>query len=214
MSARAGHVAFSDAVRAVQAERGSRDAYARVEAHPGGGSETEVTDDLRAFLAQIDTAFLATASADGQPYVQHRGGPKGFIRALDEHTLAFADLRGNRQYISTGNLRENDRVCLFLIDYARRARVKVWGHAEIVAATHELAASLGPPPAKAKVEQVMVIHVDAWDSNCPQHIPVKLDATDVAVAIDKLQARIAELEAENAALLARVSKNRDTEPSI
>lgn len=202
MSGRAGHVAFSDAVRAVQAERGSREAYARVEAHPGGGSETEVTGDLRGFLAQIDTAFLATASADGQPYVQHRGGPKGFIRALDDHTLAFADLRGNRQYISTGNLRENDRVCLFLIDYARRARVKVWGRAEVVAATPELLAQLGPLAPRAKVEQVMIIHVDAWDMNCPQHIPVKLDIAEVAVTFEKLQARIAELEAENTQLRA------------
>jgi predicted pyridoxine 5'-phosphate oxidase superfamily flavin-nucleotide-binding protein len=202
MSRGAGHIAFSDAVRTVQAERGSRDAYARVEAHPGGGSETEVTDDLRAFLAQIDTAFLATASADGQPYVQHRGGPKGFIRALDAHTLAFADLRGNRQYISAGNLRENDRVCLFLIDYAHRARVKVWGRAEVMAATPALLTQLGPLPAKARVEQVMVIHVDAWDINCPQHIPVKLDAADVARAIARLEDRIAQLEAENERLRA------------
>jgi predicted pyridoxine 5'-phosphate oxidase superfamily flavin-nucleotide-binding protein len=200
------HVAFSDAVRQAQAERGSRDAYARVEASgPGGGSETCVTDDLRQFLAQINTAFLATASADGQPYVQHRGGAKGFFRALDAHTLGFVDLRGNRQYISTGNLTENDRVCLFLIDYARRARVKVWGRAEVVAATPELVAQLGPLAPRAKVEQVMVIHVDAWDANCPQHIPVKLDAAEVAATFDKLQARIAELEAENARLRAGAS---------
>jgi predicted pyridoxine 5'-phosphate oxidase superfamily flavin-nucleotide-binding protein len=206
MSATAGHIAFSPAVRAVQAERGSRDAYARVEAAPGGGSETEVTDDLRGFLAQIDTAFFATASADGQPYVQHRGGPKGFIRVLDPHTLAFADLRGNRQYISTGNLRENDRVCLFVIDYARRARVKIWGRAEVVAATPELVAQLGPLPPKARVEQVVVIHVAAWDINCPQHIPVKVDAADVTAALERLQSRIAELEAENAALRERLER--------
>ncbi len=206
-----GHIAFTDAVRTVQAERGSRDAYARIEASPGGPSETAVTDELRAFLTQIDTAFLATASAGGQPYVQHRGGPKGFIRALDDHTLAFADLRGNRQYISTGNLRENDRVCLFLIDYARRARVKVWGRAEVVPATPQLVATLCPVAPKAKVEQVMLVHVDAWDANCPQHIPIKLDAADVALAIERLEARIAELEAENAALVT-ASKNRGPTP--
>jgi predicted pyridoxine 5'-phosphate oxidase superfamily flavin-nucleotide-binding protein len=195
------HVAFSDAVRQAQAERGSRDAYARVEASgPGGGSETCVTDDLRQFLAQINTAFLATASADGQPYVQHRGGAKGFIRALDAHTLGFVDLRGNRQYISTGNLAENDRVCLFLIDYTHRRRVKVWGTATIVPATPELLARFDPLGAKARPEQIVLIHVDAWDVNCPQHIPVKLDAEEVAAAIGKLEARIAELEAENARL--------------
>jgi uncharacterized protein len=195
------HIAFTDAVRQVQSERGSREAYARVEAH--GGSETEVTEELQAFLAQINTAFLATASADGQPYVQHRGGAKGFIRALDAHTLGFVDLRGNRQYISTGNLRENDRVCLFLIDYAHRRRVKVWGTATIEPATPELLARFDSLGAKAKPEQVVRIHVTAWDANCPQHIPVKLDAEDVAGAIGKLEARIAELEAENARLLTR-----------
>ena len=126
----ASDVAFSPAVKRVQVERGSRAAYARQEAQ--GGFESEVTPDLAGFLAEVDTAFLATASADGQPYVQHRGGPKGFIRALDATTLGFLDLPGNRQYVTTGNLRENDRVCLFLIDYARRARVKVWGHARVV----------------------------------------------------------------------------------
>ncbi len=191
-------VAFSPAVKRVQAERGSRAAYAKVEAR--GGFRTEVTDDLREFLVGIDTAFLATASADGQPYVQHRGGARGFIRALDEHTLALPDLAGNRQYVTTGNLTENDRFCLFLIDYTQRARVKVWGTAKIVAATPELLAQLGPLPAKAKAEHVLVLTVRAWDINCPQHIPLKLDAEDVAAAVERLQARIAQLEAENAEL--------------
>ena len=198
MSQPSSDVAFTPAVKRIQAERGSRAAYAKVEAR--GGFRTEITDDLREFLAGIDTAFLATASADGQPYVQHRGGPKGFIRALDEHTLAFPDLAGNRQYVSTGNLSENDRFCLFLIDYAQRARVKVWGTAKVVAATPELVAQLGPVPAKARVEQVLVLTVGAWDINCPQHIPLKLDAEDVAAAVERLQARIAQLEAENAEL--------------
>lgn len=193
-------VAFSPTVKAVQDERGSRAAYARVER--GGGFETLVTDDLAGFLAEIDTAFLATASGDGQPYVQHRGGPRGFIRALDERTLGFLDFAGNRQYVSTGNLRDNQRVCLFLIDYARRRRIKVWGTARTVPATSELLAALALPGYRARVEQVVLITVTAWDVNCPQHIPQKLDAAEVAGVIDQLRARIAELEAENQRLQA------------
>ncbi|MEO7094010.1 MAG: pyridoxamine 5'-phosphate oxidase family protein, partial [Polyangiales bacterium] len=184
-------VAFSDAVKRVQTERGSRDAYARVERE--GGFETTVTDDLRAFLAEIDTAFLATASADGQPYVQHRGGPRGFLRAIDDHTLAFADFAGNRQYVSTGNLAENDRVCLFLIDYARRRRIKVWGTARIVPATEPLLGLLSTAGYRARPEQIVLVTVSAWDVNCPQHIPQKLDAADVARRVGALEARIAEL---------------------
>jgi uncharacterized protein len=193
-------VAFSPTVKAVQDERGSRAAYARVER--GGGFETLVTDDLADFLAEIDTGFLATVSADGQPYVQHRGGPRGFIRALDDHTLAFLDFAGNRQYVSTGNLRDDERVCLFLIDYARRRRIKVWGTARAVPATPELLAALALPGYRARVEQVVLITVTAWDVNCPQHIPQKLDAAEVAGVIDQLRARIAELEAENQRLQA------------
>lgn len=194
----ASDVAFSASVKQVQQERGSRATYARVER--GGGFATEVDDDLRAFLADIDTAFLATASADGTPYVQHRGGAKGFIRALDEGTLAFADFAGNRQYVSTGNLRDNDRVCLFLIDYERRRRVKVWGTARVVPATPELVARLADPTYRARIEQIMLVSVQAWDVNCPQHIPQKLDATKVASVIEPLQKRILELEEENARL--------------
>jgi predicted pyridoxine 5'-phosphate oxidase superfamily flavin-nucleotide-binding protein len=185
-------IAFSPAVKQVQVERGSRAAYARVESH--GGFASEVDDDLRAFLADIDTAFLATASNDGQPYIQHRGGPKGFNRALDDRTLGFIDFTGNRQYVSTGNLRENDRVCLFLIDYARRRRVKVWGTARVVPATPELVEQLRCD--SSKIEQVVLVTVSAWDVNCPQHIPQKLDAADVATALAKRDARIDELEAE------------------
>jgi predicted pyridoxine 5'-phosphate oxidase superfamily flavin-nucleotide-binding protein len=188
-------VAFSPAVKEVQRARGSRAAYGRME--KSGGFETTVTDDLRGFLQQIDTAFLATASADGQPYVQHRGGPRGFIRALDDSTLAFLDFAGNRQYVSTGNLSENDRVCLFLIDYAHRRRVKVWGTARVVPATDALIAALTEPGYRMRPEQVVLVSVSAWDVNCPQHIPQKLDAGEVQAALGKLQARIAELEAEN-----------------
>lgn len=174
----ASDVAFSPRVKEVQAERGSRAVYARVEAN--GGFESEVTDELRAFLQDIDTAFLATASADGQPYVQHRGGPKGFIRALDDHTLGFVDFTGNRQYISTGNLRENPRVCLLLMDYEQRRRVKVWGTAELVPLTTDLRAKLldhGYEGYRARPEQALLLTVRAWDVNCPQHIPRMVHAT-------------------------------------
>src|SRR5262249_55251273 len=151
----------------------------------------------RGFLEEVDTAFLATASAEGQPYVQHRGGPRGFIRALDGRTLGFVELSGNRQYVSEGNLSENDRVALILMDYAHRRRVKIWGRARMVAATPELLAQFPPPAAKARPYQVMIITVTAWDVNCPQHIPMKLDAEAVAAALERREARIAELEAEN-----------------
>lgn len=195
------HIAFSEAVQAVQQERGSRAAYAKVERN--GGFRSAVDAELAELLSGIDTAFLATANAEGQPYVQHRGGPKGFVRTLDDHTIGFADFTGNRQYISTGNLDENDRVCLFLIDYATRERVKVWGRARIVAATPELLAKLASPDYRARVDQVVLITVEQWDINCPQHIPQKLDASDVAHAVTILQSRIAELEAENRELRRR-----------
>jgi uncharacterized protein len=195
-------VAFSTAVKGVQAERGSRAAYARQEAR--GGFESEVTPELAGFLAEIDTAFLASASADGQPYVQHRGGPRGFIRPLDAHTLGFLDLAGNRQYVTTGNLRENDRVCLFLIDYARRARVKVWGHARVVPADDPAAAALArtAPAPGGRIEQAVLIAVTAWDANCSQHIPQKVDAAAAAQRVQALEQRIATLEQEARALQA------------
>lgn len=139
-----------------------------------------ITDELREFLARIDTSYLATASADGEPYVQHRGGPPGFIRALDDHTLAFADLAGNRQYLTVGNLAQNDRVCLFLMDYEHRRRVKVWGRARIVPPAAELVARLALPP-KARVERVVLITVRRWDINCPAHIPRKITVEDRSV---------------------------------
>jgi predicted pyridoxine 5'-phosphate oxidase superfamily flavin-nucleotide-binding protein len=193
-------VAFSPAVKQVQTERGSRGAYARVER--SGGFRTEIDDDLRAFLERIDTCFLATASADGQPYVQHRGGPRGFIRALDSSRLAFVDFSGNRQYVSTGNLRENPRVCLMLIDFEERQRVKIWGTAEMVPLDAKLLAELGDPTYRARAEQVCVITVTAWDVNCPQHISVKLPAEPVTQELRRLETRIRALEAENARLRA------------
>ena len=191
-------VAFTPAVKAVQARKGSRAAYAHVEQN--GGWRTEIDDDLSAFLAAQNSMFLATASADGQPYIQHRGGPKGFIKVLDKNTLAFADFSGNRQYITQGNLSENPKAHIFVMDYAYRRRIKIWGEARIVDDDPALLQTLMPQGYKARPEQVIVFKVAAWDTNCPQHIPQKFDATDVAAALATRDARIAELEAELAAL--------------
>jgi uncharacterized protein len=191
-------VAFTPAVKAVQTRKGSRSAYASVEQN--GGWRTEIDADLTAFLAEQSSMFLATASADGQPYIQHRGGPKGFIRILDKGTLAFADYGGNRQYITQGNLSENPRANIFLIDYAHRRRVKIWGEARVVDDDPALLKSLMPQGYRARPEQVIVFRIAAWDTNCPQHIPQKFDAADVAAALAHRDGRIAELEAELAAL--------------
>jgi predicted pyridoxine 5'-phosphate oxidase superfamily flavin-nucleotide-binding protein len=190
-------VAFTPAVKAVQCRKGSRDAYAHVEQR--GGWRTDIDEDLSAFLAAQDSMFLATASADGQPYVQHRGGPKGFIKVLDKNTLAFADYSGNRQYITQGNLSENSKANIFLMDYAHRRRVKIWGEARAVDDDPVLTKSLMPQGYKARPEQVILFRVSAWDTNCPQHIPQKFDAADVAAALAPRDARIAELETELAA---------------
>ena len=191
-------VAFTPAVKAIQARKGSRDAYAKVEAR--GGWHTEIDQDLAAFLAAQDSLFLATATAGGQPYIQHRGGPKGFIRVLDKQTLAFADYGGNRQYITQGNLTENPKAYIFLIDYAHRRRIKIWGEARVIDDDPALLQSLMPQGYRARPEQVILFRIAAWDSNCPQHIPQKFDAADVAQALAARDARIAELEAELAAL--------------
>jgi hypothetical protein len=196
----ASDVAFSPAVKAVQTRKGSRALYARVEA--AGSWERTLTPEISAFIAAQTSLFLATASADGQPYIQHRGGPPGFLRVLSEQTLGFVDFAGNRQYITAGNLSENPRVCLFLIDYAHKQRVKIWGEARVSEGDAELTASLMPKDYKAKAEQVILIDVAAWDVNCPQHIPQKIDAQDVAAALEPLRARIAALEAENQRLKA------------
>jgi hypothetical protein len=194
-------VAFTASVKAVQARRGSRAAYARVEA--SGGFETRITDELALFVADRDSAYLATASASGRPYVQHRGGPKGFIRILDEHTLGWAEFRGNRQYITTGNLAENDQAFLFLMDYARRARVKIWGRARVVEDDPALVERLMPEGYRARPEQAVLFTVEAWDVNCPQHIPRKLDAAEVEDELARLRERVAALEGENARLRSR-----------
>jgi uncharacterized protein len=193
-------VAFTPAVKAIQARKGSRDAYAHVEEH--GGWRTEIDEKLAAFVTEANSLYFATASADGQPYIQHRGGPKGFVKILDKNTLAFADYSGNRQYITQGNLIENRKAHIFLMDYAHRRRVKIWGEARVVDDDPALLKSLMPAGYKARGEQVILFRISAWDTNCPQHIPQKFDAADVAAALAARDTRIAELEAELAALKA------------
>jgi len=186
-------VAFTAAVKAIQTHNGSRRAYARME--QGGGWQTEITADLAAFIADQASLFLATANAAGQPYIQHRGGPKGFLRVLDQTTLGFADFRGNQQFISLGNLDDNPQVHVFLIDYANRRRVKIWGTAAVVE-DPALVVRLAPTDYDARAERAIVIRVAAWDANCPQHIPQRIDAAEVTVVLAARDRRIAELEAQ------------------
>ena len=191
-------VAFTPTVKAIQTRKGSRTAYARMEA--SGGWKTTITPDLAALISEQTSVFLGTANAAGQPYIQHRGGPAGFLRVLDDKTIAFADFRGNRQFISHGNLAENPKALLFLIDYAHRQRVKIWGEARVAEDDPALLSHLMPENYKARGEQVILFRVDAWDSNCPQHIPQRFEAADVARLLDQRDRRIAELEAEIARL--------------
>jgi predicted pyridoxine 5'-phosphate oxidase superfamily flavin-nucleotide-binding protein len=193
-------VAFTPAVKEIQTRKGSRDAYAHVEQR--GGWRTEVDENLAALLAQTNSLYFSTASADGQPYIQHRGGPKGFIKILDRNTLAFADFRGNQQFITQGNLSENPKAHIFLMDYAHRRRIKIWGEARVVDDDPALLQSLMAGGYRARPEQVILFKISAWDTNCPQHIPQKFDAADVAAALAARDQRIAELEAELAALKA------------
>ena len=191
-------IAFTPAVKAAQARRGSREGYAKMEQR--GGWQNKVTADLAEFIAQRDSFYLATANADGQPYIQHRGGPKGFLKVLDEQTLAFADFAGNTQYISTGNLDENDKVFLFLIDYPNRRRIKIWATATVVEGDDELLSRLVDSGYRGKPERAFVFWVEAWDVNCPQHITPRWTDEEIAPVIDELRARVEWLEAENARL--------------
>ena len=187
-------VAFTPSVKAVQARKGSRDRYERMEQN--GSWATRITPDLARFIEAQTSVFLATANADGQPYVQHRGGPPGFLRVIDDTTLGFVDYAGNRQYITLGNLADNAKAFLFLIDYTHRQRVKLWGTARVVEATPDLIAKLMPEGYRARAEQVILFTVSAWNANCAQHIPQRFEAADVAAALARRDERIAELEAE------------------
>jgi len=190
-------IAFSDAVKAVQADKGSRPMFERMaEVRPWSD---RLTPDIAGFIAARDSAFLGTASRDGQPYIQHRGGPPGFLKVLDEHTIGFADLGGNRQYITIGNLSENPAVFLFLVDYARGQRVKIWGSARVVEDDPALLDQLRPEGGSGRAERAILFTVATWDINCPQHIPQLIDAATVSAALAERDARIAELEAALAA---------------
>jgi len=187
-------IAFTDSVKAQQTRMGSRRAYAHME--EGTGWQTRITPVLAEFLAARNSMYLATANAAGQPYIQHRGGPPGFLRVVDEQTFGFADFAGNKQYITLGNIQENTKAHVFLMDYAHRRRIKIWGELSAVEGDAALNARLKPEGYKARVERVLLIKVAAWDVNCPQHIPQKIDAEDVTAALAQRDARIAELEAE------------------
>jgi predicted pyridoxine 5'-phosphate oxidase superfamily flavin-nucleotide-binding protein len=196
----ASDVAFTPAVKAIQERLGSRRNYARVEQGPGWNRT--ITEDLAGFIAERDSFYLGTASADGQPYIQHRGGRRGFLKVLDDRTLAFADFSGNRQYISMGNLSENDRAFIFLMDYPNRRRVKIWGRAEFVEDDPDLLTRLADADYEASPERLLVFHVEAWDVNCPQHITPRFKQEEIEPAIrelkrrnEALQARVHELEA-------------------
>jgi hypothetical protein len=194
---------FTPAAQQAQAERGSAKAYAQRLAE---GFPDKITPELAAFIAEQDTAYLATATADGAPYVQHRGGPKGFIKVIDERTLGFADFRGNRQYITLANLSENDRAYLFLLDPARRQRIKLWGRARMVEDDAALLARLVDQGYKAKPERALLFTLEAWDVNCSSHIVTRFTEAEIAEALAKVQAKISELEAENARLRAALAQ--------
>lgn len=187
-------IAFSRTVKALQERKGSRAVYCKLEEK--GGWQSRLTPDLVKFIEAQTSVFFATVNARGQPYIQHRGGPAGFLRVLDDKTVGFADFRGNRQYITQGNLSDNPKAFLFLIDYTTRRRIKFWGEARIVEDDAELIARLMPQGYKARAEQVILFTVSAWDQNCSQHIPQRLEATDVAAALAERDKRIAALETE------------------
>jgi predicted pyridoxine 5'-phosphate oxidase superfamily flavin-nucleotide-binding protein len=195
-------IVFTPAAQREQAERGSARAYT---GKKDDGFPDRVTPELAAFIAEQDTAFLGSATADGAPYIQHRGGPKGFIKVLDEKTLGFADYRGNRQYITLGNLSENDRAFLFLIDFSRRQRIKLWGRARVVEHEDGLVERLFDHGYKARPERVILFTIEAWNANCSQHITARLSEPEIEGLFATVQERVAVLEAENARLRAALA---------
>ena len=187
-------VAFTPTVKSVQTRNGSRRASAHME--ESGSWETRITAELKEFIEAQTSVFFATANAEGQPYIQHRGGPTGFLHVLDDQTIAFADFVGNRQFITVGNLSENPKAHLFLIDYAHQQRIKIWGEARVVEGDAELTQRLLPQGYKARATQVILFKVSAWDANCPKHIPQRFEAADVATALVERDRRIEALESQ------------------
>jgi uncharacterized protein len=201
----ASDVAFTPAVKAIQDRKGSRENYARME--EGEGWSTTITPALAAFIAEQNSIYLGTASSGGQPYIQHRGGPPGFLRVVDEATLAFVDFKGNRQYITQGNLSENPRAFIFLMDYTRRRRIKLWGTAWFVEGDAELVQSLMPDDYRAHPEQVLIFRLSAWDANCPQHIPKRVDLAEMEAVIAAKDRTILELTEQVAELTRRLHRS-------
>jgi predicted pyridoxine 5'-phosphate oxidase superfamily flavin-nucleotide-binding protein len=187
-------VAFTRTVKAIQSRKGSRPGYASMEER--GSWETRITPDLAEFIGRRTSVFLGTASAGGQPYIQHRGGPPGFLKVLDDKTIGFSDFSGNRQYITLGNLTENPKAFIFLIDYGNRQRIKIWGEARVVEDDPELIKRLKPGGYRARVEQAILFTVAAWDSNCPQHIPQRFEAAEVKALLAERDKRIEDLTKE------------------
>ena len=190
-------IVFTPAAQRAQAARGSDGMY---EKRAAKGFPDRVTPELAAFIAEIDTAFLGTASAAGAPYIQHRGGPKGFIKVIDDRTLGFADYRGNRQYITLANLSENDRAYLFLLHPATRQRIKLWGRARVVEDDPALTARLFDDGYRARPERAILFTIEAWDVNCSQHITARLSEAEIEQMMGMVQERVAALQAENARL--------------
>jgi len=200
-------IASTPSVKAAQAANGVAEYWEHLASRRARDRFTEAEI---AFIAERDSFYIATSSETGWPYIQHRGGPKGFLRVLDDKTLAFADYRGNRQYITTGNLAANDRVCLFLMDYPRRGRLKIYAHAEVkeVRDDASLADRFAIPGYKAKVERVMILHLEAYDWNCSQHITPRFTEEELSEALEPVRAHLAELEAENMRLREIVGKTK------
>ena len=188
-------IAFTPTVKRLQSRKGSRTAYRRME--EGGSWQTRITPDLVQFIAAQRSAFLATSNERGQPYIQHRGGPPGFLHVLDDRTIGLVDFRGNRQYVTQGNLSVNPLAHLFLIDYSTRSRIKIWGEARVVEGDEALLEKLMPEGYKARPEQVILFTVSAWDANCPKHIPQRFEAEEVEAALAERDAQLERLRREN-----------------
>jgi len=203
MSRYVSDIAFTPTVKSEQEKRGSRKGYQTMADKRDWPDR--ITDDLRAYLAERDSFYVATTNSAGQPYIQHRGGPKGFVKIVDDQTLAIADFAGNRQYITLGNLNENDKIALFFMDYPNRHRIKMWGRARFVEDDAELLESLTDSDYAGRPERALVIAIEAWDVNCSQHITPRLDGEQIAQVSETLMTRIAELEAENAKLKAQLA---------
>ena len=194
MARKFAQIAFTPAVKAMQTHYGSREIYARFEGN--SAANDQINPDIAAFIAARDGFYMGTTSSDGWPYIQFRGGQPGFLKVLDDRTLGFADFQGNLQYISVGNLSSDDRVFLFLMDYAHRRRLKIWGRATVIEHDPELLAAVVDPDYPAEVGRAVLIHVEAWDWNCPQHIPLRYSEAEVNAMVTPLQNRILQLEAQ------------------